>query len=365
MLRAGRWVAAAQSISPTYRSYHLSSLYSPVGMMDWFELQELYDKAQTEPEGMRSFVNLYLGLPYRETGARPKLDKVIELRGGYKAGTVPLGVLFLTIGVDVQAGSHSDAESPPRLEMEVCGHGAGYRTWSIVYRRFEGEVDDPAAGAWTALNEWAIETGLTFPRADGLAFQPSMVLIDSGDGNTMDVVYRFCASWNGATYPSKGFSALRKRKLEAGDEQGIANFRRYRAVKLGEDSWLYEISTNYYKTHLYNNLKIARQDTGEQRPGFCAFPVDYSEQYFRMLTAEEKHRDGSFHCPSGRHNESLDCRVMNLCAADVYLDSEVLRVKAAALKNGATKDQIQVINHRVILDYMAKQVAPRVVKIDG
>ena len=75
-----------------------------------------------------------------------------------------------------------------------------------------------------------------------------------------------------------------------------------------------------------------------------------------MLTAEEKRRDGSFHCPSGRRNEALDCRVMNLCAGDVYLDSEVLRVKAKALKDGATKDQIQVINHRMILDYLSQKV---------
>lgn len=364
MLRAGRWVPTAKSVSSTYRSYHLSSLYSPVGMMDWFELQELYDKAQLEPEGMRSFTNLYLGLPYRETGSRPRLDKVIELRGGYREGTVPHGVLFLTVAIDVQAGSSRDENNPPRLEMEVCGHGAGFRTWSILYRRFEGEVDDPSSGAWESLNEWATDTGLQFARADGLVFRPSLIFIDSGDGNLTDVVYRFCSGW-GATFPSKGFAALRKRKMEAGDEQGPSNFRRYRAVKIGEDSYLYEISTNYYKTHLYNNLKISRQDTGPQKPGFCDFPIDYGELYFRMLTAEEKRRDGSFHCPSGRRNEALDCRVMNLCACDVYLDSEVLRVKAAAQKAGSTKDQVQVINHRVILDYMTKQVAPRSLKVDG
>jgi phage terminase large subunit GpA-like protein len=326
-------------------------------MMDWFELQELYDKAQTEPEGMRSFVNLYLGLPFRETGSRPKLDKVVELRGDYAAGTVPHGVLFLTAAIDVQAGSLTNQDNPARLEMEICGHGAGYRTWSILYRRFEGAVDDPNAGAWASLNEWAVATNLTFMRADGFGFQPSMIFVDSGDGNTMDVVYHFCEGW-GSTFPVKGFSALRKRKTELGDEQGQFNFKKYRAVKIGDASYLYEVSTNHYKTLCYNNLKIARQETGAQRPGFCAFPVDYPEQYFRMLTAEEKHRDGSFHCPSGRHNESLDCRVYNLCAADVYLEAETNRVRATALKNGSTKDQIQVITARTVLDYLARVTAP-------
>lgn len=358
MLRLGRWKPTAESISDNYRSYHVSSLYSPAGMMSWRELQELWDKAQDDPDGMRSFVNLYLGLPYRETGSRPKLDKVIELRGSYKSGSVPSGVLFLTIGVDVQAGSSRDKTNPARLEFEVCGHGGGFRTWSILYKRIEGPVDDPSSGAWLELSQWAIETGLKFAREDGLIFTPSMIFIDSGDGNLTDVVYRFCSGW-GSTYPSKGFSALKKRKNEAGDAQSPSNFRRFRAAKLGEAGTLYEVSTNYYKNHTYNNLKIERRDTGPQRPGYCDFPIDYSEAYFRQLTAEEKRRDGSFYCPSGRRNEALDCRVLNQCAGDVYLDSEVLRVKAAAMRDGARRDQVQVINHRMILDHMAKNAAPK------
>jgi phage terminase large subunit GpA-like protein len=359
MLRAGKWEATAISSGDLYRSYHISSLYSPAGMMTWHELQELWDKAQNEgdPDAMRSFTNLYLGLSYRETGARPKLDKVIELRGDYKSGTVPFGVLFITVGIDVQAGSSRDENNPARLEMEVCGHGAGFRTWSIEYRRFEGEVDDPSSGAWQLLNEWAVKTELKWNRRDGMIFTPSLVFVDSGDGNLTDVVYRFCSGW-GKTFPSKGYSALKKRKKEAGDEQSPSNFRRYRAAKLGEDSYLYEISTNYYKNHAYNNLKIERRIPGPQRPGYCGFPIDYNEKYFKMLTAEEKRRDGSFHCPSGRRNEALDCRVMNQCAGDVYLDSEVLAVKARALKDGATKEQVQVVNHRLILEYMTKQTAP-------
>jgi len=360
MLNRGRWTPTAVSSNDLYRSYYISSLYSPAGMVSWRELYELWIAAQDDQNKIRSFTNLYLGLPYRETGSRPKIDKVIELRGGYKSGTVPHGVLFLTVGIDVQEGSKRDENNPARLEMEICGHGAGFRTWSILYKRIEGEVDDPSSGAWLELSEWAIESGMRFSRADGFVFTPSIIFVDSGD--LTDVVYRFCSGW-GSTYPTKGFQVLKNRKKEAGDERLPSIFRRYRAAKVGGTDVLYEISTNYYKTHLYNNLKIERRDTGDQRPGFCDFPIDYGESYFRMLTAEEKRRDGSFHCPSGRRNEALDCRVMNQAAGDVYLDSEVLRVKAAALKNGATRDQVQVINHRMILEYLAKKAAP--LAIDG
>lgn len=356
LLMSGRWEPTAKASSPTIRSYHWSALYSPAGMLKWEEIYRHYLKVQEDPDGMRSFVNLYLGKPFRETGSRPKLETVIECRGSYNTGTVPDGVLFLTAGIDVQRGSSRDEKNPARLEMEICGHGPGFRTYSILYRRFEGAIEDPSGGAWELLNEFARETEFMFARRDGRRFPVSLIFIDSGDGMFTDVVYRFTQGWQ-STFPSKGFSALRKNKKEKGDELGFSNFRRYRSVKVGEDITLYEISTNYYKTHLYNNLKIPRQDLDPQKPGFCDFPVDYGENYFRMLTAEERRSDGSFHQPQGRRNEALDCRVMNQCAGDVFLDSEVMHAKAAAIANGVSKEQAQRINHKTVLAYIERLVA--------
>ena len=357
MLTNGDWRPTAKSSKPTLRTYHLSSLYSPVGMLSWFELYQKYIEAQESPDGMRSFVNLYLGLPFKELGSRPKIDKVIELRGGYKSGQVPDGVLYLTAGIDVQRGSERDALNPARLELEVLGIGAGYRTYSILYKRIEGGIRDPYAGAWKKLADWAAEGGLTFRDKRGRPMTVSLVLVDSGDGVTHDVVHRFAEGWVN-TYSSKGFQTLRKRKGEKddeGDTAGPQNFKRYRLIKTPGDHLLYEISTNYYKTHTYNNLKIARREIGEQAPGFCEFPVDYDEKYFKMLTAEEKRRDGSFHCPSGRRNEALDTRVMALCAGDIYLDSKVMDMKAAAKAQGADAATLREINHRYVLGLLTEK----------
>jgi phage terminase large subunit GpA-like protein len=118
------------------------------------------------------------------------------------------------------------------------------------------------------------------------------------------------------------------------------------------DGFLYEVSTNYYKTAVYRNLKVTRKEIGPQRPGFCDFPLDYGEKYFKMLSAEEKRRDGSFYCPSGRRNEALDCRVLALCAADVYLDAKVADVKAKAKEQGASMQDIQLITTRMVIDRM-------------
>lgn len=358
MLLSGRWEPSSKSSSPTMRSYHLSALYSPVGMYSWTELLLEHENAQNDPDGMRSFVNLQLGLPFKESGSRPDIKKVIELRGGYRSKTIPIGVLYLTAGIDVQRGSQSDPNNPPRLEMEVVGIGAGYKTWSIMYRRFEGAVDDPYAGAWQDLNEWAADGGLTFERKDGFKFSVALLFIDSGDGNLTDVVYRFTGRWQN-TFPSKGFSSLKRQKGENTDEAGPTNFKRCRAKKISEDLTLYEMSTNFYKTHIYNNLKIARKPIDPQSAGFCDFPVDYGEKYFMMLTAEEKRRDGSFHCPSGRRNEALDCRVMALCAADVYLDARLMEAKTIAKNAGMSIFDLQKITHRTIIELLSKKILPK------
>lgn len=368
MLNRGRWLPTAETTDDVLRSYQIGSQYSPVGMYSWKDMWKDYDKSKRSPDGSRSFQTLALGMPFKDQGYRPKIENVINLTGDYQEGEIPDGVMWLTAGIDVQRGSKKSEKNPPRLEMEIVGHGAGFRTWSILYRRFEGSIDNPAAGAWEELNEFAREGGLTYKRKDGREFPVNLIFIDSGDGETTATVYQFCQSW-GNTYPSKGYNALKTRKKEkkdGGDEAGPRDFRRYRAAKIGEgNQFLYEISTNYYKNHIYNNLNITRnEDEDRQRPGFCAFPMGRSQEYFAMLTAEEKRSDGSFHS-GGRRNEALDCRCYAMCASDVFLDSKVRDYQLAAKKAGATPVQVQQVNHKWVLDLMEKEMRVKVLQPVG
>jgi len=356
MLNKGEWRATAKTDRLYHHSYHLSSLYSPVGMLSWTEMYDAYLKALKDPkDGMRSFTNLYLGLPFVETGTSPDAGKVLELRGGYRSGKVPKGVLYITSGVDVQRGSEKDPANPARLEMEILGIGSKYRTWSIAYKRFEGAIDDPAAGAWEKLTEWIQDGNLNFEGYNQAVIPCTMMFIDSGDGIYTDVVYDFAKTAENI-FPSKGFSKIKAKKGEQGDILTDANFKRYRALKVGSDLTLYEIATNYYKKNVYRNLRVPRVEVGgPQRPGFCEFPLDYGEKYFKMLVAEQMRVDGSFHCPKGRRNEALDCRVYALCAADVWLDARVMDYKAAAKSAGATPAQLTQMNHRTYLEILCKK----------
>lgn len=355
LLKNGYWKPTVEAKSPYVRSYHINSLYSPVGMLSWEAMWDKYEDAKKDQDGMRSFTNLYLGLPYREAGSKPKLENVIELRRPYRSGTVPEGVLYLTAAIDVQQGSKRDKKNPARLELEVCGHGAGFKTFSILYTRFEGPVDDYADGAWADLDDFIMVGGFNFKRADGREFPVVMIFTDSGDGVTMDQVYQWCAGKRN-TFPTKGTRQLKAAK-GVGDAMEVFNVRRYKHTKVHEDLTLYTISTNYYKHHTYNNLNNTFRNLDDpDRPGFCQFPLDYSDEYFDMLTAEEKRADGSFHNAAGKRNEALDCRVMNLCAGDIYLDSKVFELKVEAKARGATPKDLEAINHKFVLKILTEAV---------
>jgi len=345
-------VPTAKPISKYIRSYYISSLYSPIGMLSWAELAKKRDKANKsgDPDDKKSFINLYEGMPFRQEGQKPKIEKVLALRGTYNSGLVPDMVLFITIGIDVQRGSKKDKNNPARLELEILGHGPGYRTFSIAYKRFEGAVDDPFSGAWESLHEWALENNLSFTKKDGTKIQTAMTFIDSGDGSLTEVVYRFTQRW-GATFPIKGYRNLNKNNNI--DTVSATDFKRYKRSKVNEDTVIYTISTIHYKNTIYNNLKIKRIDEDVQSPGFSDFPVDYTEKYFKMLTAEEKRIDGSFYCPDKKRNEALDCRCYALCAADVYLDILTERYRDGAKKKGMSDSVAKnTINRKWIIEYL-------------
>lgn len=358
------WKPEAIPVSKYRRSYHISKYMVPVGLSTWTSIYQDYLKAKKAgPDGMRTFVNLQSGLPFKEIGVRPKLENVMELKGGYRSREVPDGVLFLTCALDVQQGSKTDAKSPPRLEMEILGHGQEFRTWSIEYKVFTGRIwrtdkssgemveikggaaeadkvdkklyeieydlgiENPYKGAYSEFHDWALKE-FTYTRADGMKFAPRIVFVDSGDPITMQAVYAFCRrpEWKN-TFPIKGRGAIKRQmKGETGDsadDNSMIKYRPHRAADTREIEF-YNISTWHYKAHLFNNLTVKRVPFDPQSPHFCDFPQDYSEKYFKQLTANEKRTDGSFHDLPGQACEALDIRVYNLCAADVWLASRMV-----------------------------------------
>lgn len=368
-LALGRWVATKASSNPVLRSRQIGSLYVPTGMVSWDEYMQTYREALGDPIAMESFTQLYMGLPYQPTGSRPDVRKVIAHRGGYPQATVPKGVIYLTMGVDVQRGSDRDPQTgqlkdpanPARLELEVLGTGKGFRTWSVDFRKFVGAVDDAFAGAWEEFAQW-IESGLVYKRDDGAEFRVQKVFIDSGD-NT-HTVYAFCSGhghWR-HIHPSKGRPVIVAKAGERGDLQGPGKqeHKRMETLRIGApNEILYEINTQHYKRTLYGALySVQRQQVDPQPARFCDFPRDYPDEYFHQLVAEEELADRSFQpVHKGAPNEALDVRVMGMAAADAFLVYIVLGLQDAAVQKGALRrDAENQIRSPEALAWLERQI---------
>lgn len=346
LLKTGVWRPTTTAKTKYFRSYHLPSFYSP-GLATFTYLRNKYDKAQEKgDEGMRSFTNLYLGKSFKPSGERPKFDTVIELRSTYKSGEVPAGIMYLTAAVDVQQGinrykdwsnkeileeaekltkekNHIALKKIPRVEIEVCGHGAEFRTASITRKLIFGRIDNHTSGAWESLTEWARENDLKFYRKDDYEFQPKTIFIDSGYGKYTDVVYNFCESWPG-TYAIKGSKTPKQDKLKLSkiDEMTNGNIMRFKFSESGSHA-LVLINTNYYKGFIYRQMNNKTDPINGQPPNSHQTPGDYPDYYFHELRAEEHKKDGSFYNLSGRNNEALDLLVYNKCASDFFIEGHI------------------------------------------
>ena len=355
MLAPAHWQPTREISDPYSRSYSTNSLYAPIGAVTFRDVYEAKKKAEAEgPDAMRSFTNLHLGLPYRDTAAWIKADTILNLRMEYKSWEIPAPVLFLTMAIDVQRGSEKDENNPPRLELEVMGVCKDRISYSIGYKVFYGDTDNPFSGAWAGLDQWINETTLTFTRVDGQKLAVLIVGIDSGDAyeGRAETVYRYCERYVNF-FPLKGFyNITANRKNEKGDLPG--GFKRYRAARIGgtDGGLILEVNTAHYKNQIFSRLKIPREPE-RQKYGFCGFPSDYPDSYFQSLTAEEKRTNGSWHKVHGR-NEALDVRVYNLALEDFFLDSQTTAWKSYWQHRGVNALQLSQITPAYVLDTFIK-----------
>ncbi len=175
----GVWVAQAEG-DGVAAGYHLSALFSPLGWYAWGEMARDFLNAKHEgPEKIKTWINTCLGETREESGEVVKQDILFARREHYPA-VVPLPVLVLTAGVDVQ---------DDRLEVEACGWRTGEESWGISYRALWG---DPAASpVWRQFDDLLASTR---EREDGLNIRIVQCCIDSS-GHRTEAAHRYVKSW--------------------------------------------------------------------------------------------------------------------------------------------------------------------------
>jgi phage terminase large subunit GpA-like protein len=288
-LPRGEWRATATASEPGYRSYHLSSMYSPVGFRSWESGAQEFLKAKGDPIKLQTFINTFLGETWVEEHERPRLEAIITRERRYVAGALPAEAqpVFCTIGADVQQD---------RIEAEIVAWGRDKESWSIAYHVMPGDTADLESECWSGLRE-IIES-------EHAGLQVNLAAIDAGYRS--DTVYEFADSFEAGVHPVMGSDVLAQNR----------EYIKLMPVK-GRQTGRIDINTNILKQEIYRYLNKEWIPGKETRAGFCHFPADYKRQHYLQLTAEVVKKDSKGRMmfdAEGRRNEQLDCRVYALAS---------------------------------------------------
>lgn len=303
----GKWIAEAPD-SPI-KGYHLSSLYAPLGWLSWTDIVLAYERAKDDPSRLRPWTNTVLAECWSDGAAVPDWSNLYRRRETYRPGTVPLGGVILTCGVDVQRD---------RLELEIVAWGRNLESWSVDYIVLPGDTSsiqaDPAVPCvWRNLG---LELSRTFTAANGTEVPISKVGIDSGDQT--QVVY----TWVRGQRDPRLMATKGRDSLTTALGIPVPQDVNVRGRKVLRGIRLWPVGVSVLKSELYGwLLQPPPLHPGDPAPrGFCHFP-ELPESYFLGLTAEELRRTElrGFSVwkweKVRQRNEPLDCRVLARAAA--------------------------------------------------
>lgn len=305
-VRKGRWVAQRPFNGRV--SYHLNQLYSPFARL-WETVKEFLD-SKDHPEKLKTFVNTVLGETWEEKGAQQEWSDLLSRRQEF-THRIPAEVTLITVGADTQ---------DDRIELEFIGWGDNYQSYSLDYRVVYGDLSTPHP--WEELKK-AISEVWDHPVFGEMT--PRMTCIDSG-GHYTQAVYRFSQIVPRVT-AIKGVSGAGKPMVGKPTRSNLGGAQ---VFPLGVDT---------LKETVIARLGV----TDPEKPGYCAFPADRSDDYFRGLTAEKlmtRYHKGfkkQEWVKVRPRNEPFDCRVYGTAAL------EMLRVDLNAQRKVMIKDAFKRI----------------------
>lgn len=324
------WVPTAKPQTAHHRSYHLSALYSPLGMQTWQACAERWLEAWDEEHNrsrdnaqLQVFYNNVLGVPFEVQGQKLRFDVVSShRRHDYRYGEVPNAfaaercespVLLVTCAVDV----HLD-----NLAVAVMGWTKGRRVIVLNYWRFRGDcenINEPKT--WGRLRE--VIEGTEYVGDDGRRYRIELTLVDCG--YLTDTVYRFCERYEAGVYPVRGRESPPK-------NAPIKEFWSY-TTPAGQIGWA--ASVDMYKDRWSSSLRRSWDGLSVQPEGHFNAPIDATDEQLKELTVETRREkiDKStgkrlgfeWHRPSGADNELWDLLIYNNVALDVVAFDICLR----------------------------------------
>ena len=264
MLERGQWKATDENHDPSTVSFHLNSLYSPVGFLSWGDVAKAKLRADKDEMYKQTFQNLFLGLPSTQMQDEIPSPRVLfQNKEDYPMRSLPEDVpkkVLVTGGVDVQAD---------RIEALIYGWHQK-RGWCITKETFWGDTNvDPWQGPWGELTDFltAVHAGrrIHLLGVDG-GYMPHRVFgwrNHIGKPRTVRVV--------------RGY----------GDMPGVISIYKYMEVteysghKTKKGNKYQHVNGHFLKNEIYKRLLRTKP-----ADDYISFPKEMDREFFEQLVAE-------------------------------------------------------------------------------
>ena len=257
MLARGKWCPTAEPVDPSYRSYHLNSLYSPVGFLGWKDVLLAKQRADNDEYFAKSFRNLYLGLPNRDAIGEIPEPKLVK-RTIEETPEIPIpsrDAMLITAGVDVQKD---------RIEMLVCG---------FIERKIH-------------VLDHRIMWGETLE--DGIIWDDLLAALDIEE---IDLMAIDCGYIPHRVFSWQKKHQKRRVKIVKGTSSVdyIVSLPKFMEVsdfhkRQRRGNKFYEVATDILKDEIYSRLIIKNHEHEE----FISFPKGMSDEFYAQLCSERK-----------------------------------------------------------------------------
>jgi phage terminase large subunit GpA-like protein len=204
-----------------------------------------------------------------------------------------------------------------RIEILVCGWGAGEECWAVDQQSFKGSPEHPET--WKQLDDYLSKD---FTRNDGLIMPVGVVCVDSGAFSQS--VYDYCAASPHARriYAVKGL---------AGNGKPICSKGSMIRTSRGRNLQLYIVGVDEAKLRIMHGLQ-----TPNPGPHYIHLPLAWwcDEEFAAQLTSEQmfkksRHGQPYYHWEKKNkkdRNEALDCIVYSLAALYIMHRGHHLRI---------------------------------------
>lgn len=290
MMAKGKWIPTNLNADPKNRSYHINSLYSPLGWKSWYELIDEFLEAKEDPFKMKVFKNTVLGETYKEKTQQPDYIKLYNRRENYKFREANKKIVYCVAGADTQND---------RLAYIILGFGEDNEIWVLAYNEVLGDPTYP--DVW---DQFKREIERPIKHESGQDIYVNHTVIDSA-GSRTNFVYDFCRRNQDKFTPiiGRGDFGFYFKKSSTIDKDTNGN-------SFSNALDLYQVNTIQSKKTVYNFLQ---NETEGSR--YVHFSEELPLNFYEMLTSEQLiskiikgvQKEEFIKPTSSTRNEALDC----------------------------------------------------------